>query len=91
MSSEIKPGDLVMVVRPNICCGASDSVGVTGIASEVPHWAIFARCDGCGDMDYETGKYVVIHGGGHHVSTLKKLEPPASQETRPCVNHSEVA
>lgn len=80
MSSDIKPGDLVMVVRPNLCCGSIAAVGAIGVVEETPTWVVFARCDACGEVDYETDKYCNIEGGGYHRATLKKIDPIEEDE-----------
>lgn len=76
MSSDIKLGDLVMVVRPNLCCGSTSALGAIGVVEETPAWAIWASCDCCGQVDYETEKYCTVEGGGYHRATLKKIDPP---------------
>lgn len=77
MSADIKPGDLVMVVRPTQCCGSASSIGATGIVEQNPLWAICASCDACGDIDYDIDSFRTIQGGGYHFSTLKKIDPLA--------------
>jgi len=77
MSTDIKPGDLVMVVRPNLCCGASDSVGMVAIVQPNPRWASYCQCDGCGAVEYDMRDFRTLKGGGYHIAVLKKLEPPA--------------
>lgn len=80
MSDSIKPGDLVMVVHPTPCCGNTSSIGATGIVELNPLWAIYAHCDACGDIDYDIESFRTIQGGGYHISTLKKIDPPASAD-----------
>ena len=61
MSEKIQPGDLVMVVKPTACCGASNSIGEIHRVAKVERaelWCnvCFADFDGIaadiGDGDY---------------------------------------
>lgn len=77
MTAAIKPGDLVMVVLPSVCCGRTDSIGNVGIVQLNPSWATYAQCDVCGRTDRNTHMYRTIEGGGYHIDTLKRIDPPA--------------
>lgn len=77
MSADIKPGDLVMVVRPSACCGESGHIGRIGIASLPPAWALTATCNFCGMKYFDTSKFFIVEEGGFHVDVLKKIDPPA--------------
>lgn len=90
MSADIKPGDLVMVVRPSRCCGRSDAIGMVGTVEPNPTWARYAQCDGCGAADFNHANYRTIDGGGYHVDTLKKIEPPAIDDEAPAHRELEV-
>lgn len=80
MSAAIKPGDLVAVVRATLCCGSTDAIGKIGTVEPNPSWARYCTCDGCGAYDYDPTRYVTIEGGGYHIDTLKKIDPPALAE-----------
>lgn len=77
MTADIKPGDLVMVVRPTLCCNSSLSIGDVGIVAEIPSWADCTTCSNCGFTDSDLNKYRAVRDGGCHVSRLKKIDPPA--------------
>lgn len=89
MIADIKPGDLVMVVRPTPCCSSASSIGATGIVELNPPWAICAHCDACGDVDYDIDSFRTLQGGGYHISTLKKIDPPVLADEVECVRELE--
>ena len=75
----IRPGDLVMVVRPTICCGNTKTLGKIFIAKKISH--VFAFCPYC---KFEFGESKIAYcetDGGVSIHRLKKLNPPAKQET----------
>lgn len=86
--SEIKAGDLVMVVRPTVCCGGTKNIGRVFTAKRV--FAYEARCAGCGllrqasmlvesDVISDTNKnwpYVCFVP-----SRLIRIDPPALTES----------
>ena len=78
--SEIKKGDLVMVVKPTPCCGNTDRVGLTFTVREVGR-AKRPYCFYCGVLSDE-----LAAAGGidavYRLSRLKKIDPPAEGETR---------
>lgn len=90
MNAAIKPGDLVMVVLPNVCCGATDSVGKVGTVEPNPDWATYAQCDFCGATNRDTNIFRTIEGGGYHVGTLQKIDPPAVGDSVPTRSDIEV-
>ena len=78
--SEIKRGDLVMVVVPPQCCGYDVSIGhifkVDGIRGEVTQ-----SCNYCKQL--QTAIAVSGHPWGlTQAYRLKKIDPPATGETR---------
>ena len=75
----IRPGDLVMVVRPTPCCAGTRSIGKIFSVKAIRNGK--GRCSQCKlelgivqIADFENGK-------AGNLSTLKKLNPPAKQET----------
>jgi hypothetical protein len=85
--SEIKAGDLVMVVKPALCCGISKYIGhvftVAGIDQGV------ARCGVCGSRGRDTVAY--LSGGPNlTVSRLKKIDPLAEGDSLPTRRDLEV-
>lgn len=83
MTSPIKPGDLVMVVKPVPCCGTEDRMGLTSTVQETPRWALYAQCRHCGEVDYAVENYRDLGDGAYHVDTLKKVDPPAEGDSLP--------
>lgn len=76
--SDIKTGDLVMVVRPTPCCGRADGIGTVYRAADVA--SVEAYCDWCGR---DSSGVVVWHedDSGCHVSRLIRIDPPALPES----------
>lgn len=77
MTSDIKPGDLVMVVRPMRCCGAQTGLGSFGIVEGAPVGAYGIQCDSCGDADLDIANIFTIRGNAISRYRLKKIDPPA--------------
>lgn len=78
MTDQIKPGDIVMVVKPTPCCGSGVAVG----------WLFSVEIIGSGD-----GQCIRCSAGlpdiyfaagqdriGYQVNRLKKINPPAVEE-----------
>lgn len=77
MSDLIKPGDLVMVVRPSECCGNYGDIGIIGTVSAIPNWVADMICRSCGTKTLNMTSHVVVMGGGVNICRLKKIDPPA--------------
>ena len=78
---EIKAGDLVMVIRPTLCCDEPGTVGKIYKVSGVGHG--HHRCMRCGHItvyaDYaDTGEVVGSKQIAHQLKRLKKIDPPAT-------------
>jgi hypothetical protein len=75
--SDIKVGDLVMVVKPSACCGRLDFIGKTFIALEFKIG--LSNCVYCGHREDRTN----IVGGEFmfHIHRLIKIDPPALPES----------
>lgn len=75
--SEIKVGDLVVVVKPTLCCGRGESVGkiftVTGFRKD--HLCV------CGDRS--SGTYAVMDDGFNRraIARLRRIPPLSELET----------
>ena len=79
MNNEIRPGDLVMVVRPTACCGKSNSIGK--IFSVVAIESKLASCKWCGRSVKQKPFAFTGHGkDAALLSRLQKLNPPSEQE-----------
>lgn len=90
MSAAIRPGDLVMVVRPNVCCGAAGSIGMVGAVMPNPAWATYAQCDFCGAINLDANSFRTIEGSGYHVDTLQKIDPLTEDDSAPMRHEIEV-
>jgi hypothetical protein len=84
--SEIKKGDLVMVIRPSSCCGGGKSVGLVRTVTRIMNGAP-GTCTGCG-RHFTHGTSAVLSGDAPWaqwnigVDRLKKIEPPTDQMRR---------
>jgi hypothetical protein len=81
--SDIKPGDLVMVVRPTSCCGDTEEIGLIFKVSAVenaPSW-----CELCGHQFERTVLATSSDAEEDCCSTirLKKIDPPAEGDSLP--------
>lgn len=90
MNAAIKPGDLVMVVRPSACCGSTTSVGKVGTVAPNPSWGIYAECDCCGATCWDIENFRTISDGAYHVTTLQKINPAAVGDSVPTRREIEV-
>ena len=75
----IRPGDLVMVVKPTVCCGNSSAVGKIFTVREISEGV--GICVWC---LRKANKKQAPTGSGNTayiLSRLKKLNPPVKQET----------
>jgi hypothetical protein len=76
--SNIKVGDLVMVVKPAVCCGSVNSIGrifpVEGIER------VYGQCAHCGMRGHEYGAKIA---NGRYVllTRIIKIDPPALPES----------
>ena len=75
----IRAGDLVMIVRPNLCCGNADGVWEIYTVEDVGRYLL--RCDSCKSISLEIA--AVYHGSnyGTQLSRLKKIHPPAIDDS----------
>lgn len=73
MSDHIKAGDMVVVVRPRACCGATDALGMVFKVKEV-RYQTTAGCPFC--RVAATGFLAIRPDGrGGLISRVKKIEP----------------
>lgn len=78
--SDIKTGDLVMVVKPISCCGSTMAIGriATIIQKELTP---FVRCRQCGLVRKMPCDAVSLSTGGiKEKSRLIKIDPPKQKE-----------
>lgn len=74
----IQVGDLVVVVRPTPCCGATDELGLTFTVAEI------VRMPTLCPRSMRLGSDVMAFGhpgGPIYASTLKRIDPPPVTET----------
>jgi hypothetical protein len=79
--SDIKVGDLVMVVKLRTCCGAG-VLGEPEIVVDANGRKAFVTCD-CGNVEFNDPLiYVKLSDGTYcQKSRLIKIDPPALDET----------
>ena len=86
MSNDIKPGDLVMVVRGMPCCGffGARKIGHVFVVSRVKGTEAHHFCQGCKTY-LSRGTLYAEDGGdsGGMLSMLKKLDPPSEGDSLP--------
>ena len=83
MSEQIKVGDLVMVVRPYVCCGKS-STNMGEVGKVVAILNILCRCPACHFFGKEQlAKLDISTGLGTEISRLKRLDPDALKDDVP--------
>lgn len=81
MTDSIKPGDLVMIVRAKPCCGVASHMGLVATAEKPQSHLNGLRCHSCGFLDRDFTNYYKLGKGYAHVSRLKKIDPPALDES----------
>jgi hypothetical protein len=74
-----KPGDLVMIVKPRLCCGNRDAIGRMGTVSGVMFSAI-ARCTQCGNNELTDSLVPLVGGTYVEPSRLIKIDPLTEQD-----------
>jgi len=79
--SDIKAGDLVMVVRPSTCCGNSSLLGSIFTVDDV--FRGIGRCGRCGHIHTLPVDIVETPNLSLLASTLKKIDPPAEGDSLP--------
>lgn len=85
--SDIKAGDLVMVVKPAPCCGDSRAIGCIRVVLGIERSAW--ECSECGGATVETCA-VLGDEVGCELSRLKKIDPPADGDSLPTRKDLEV-
>lgn len=79
MTEAIKPGDMVMVIRPRQCCGDAGSIGRVATVVRRPYRCV--HCLTCDTHRYDIDAYWVLSDGTACQETrLKKIDPPASAD-----------
>lgn len=83
MSENIKPGDLVMVVKLEPCCGNPYGLGSVFSVSHLRR-VIHAKCAACGMESNDVAVAEDAGGGGFCLlSRLKKIDPPTEGDSLP--------
>lgn len=77
--SDIKAGDLVMVVRPQPCCGDASAIGEVFVVRDVAGADADVHCCECGE---DLNDSIALMGDeiGHVFSVLIRIDPPALPE-----------
>jgi hypothetical protein len=84
LDCHIKRGDMVMVVRGQPCCGKGSSFGKVFVADDIEFWPHSASCVFCNTLVNPDGVLVAYEkhaDRGYAVYRLKKISPPALDET----------
>jgi hypothetical protein len=76
--SEIKAGDLVMVVRATPCCSATPDVGSVFRVASIN--AVVSHCELCGQWNTDP-KAWDVDDSGVRVSQCVRIDPPAQPES----------
>lgn len=88
--SEIKRGDLVMVVRPRTCCGGITDLGITFIAGDF--YTGVSHCPHCKTVvDSVKCVWVSEKYSVEIISRLIRIDPPAlsdETETKKEIEHA---
>ena len=72
----IRPGDLVMVVRPRLCCGNTEGIGKIYVAQDVGKRLLV--CGSCKSRGWEIiATFNSTATFGALPSRLKKIHPPS--------------
>lgn len=82
----IGKGDLVAIVKPSLCCGNTDAVGVTFIVRVIKPGP--SHCFHCGAR-WKSFDAQRSDGIWCRVERLQKLRPPAFTDTLPAYHPSE--
>ena len=71
MSNNIKAGDLVVVVKPRLCCGDQSSIGGIFVVGK------FIQRSSCGKCGVQSGLFATVKGSYKHceVQRLKRIPP----------------
>ncbi len=93
MPDQIKPGDLVMIIKPTPCCGHAPRLGyiftVAEISSGLCH-CLNCHCLNCHSVFISSTWAKEAQGdGGMLMSTRKKINPPADDESRETIRELE--
>jgi hypothetical protein len=82
--SDIKVGDLVMVVRPTTCCHSGERIGfITRVVAPIDRRPT-AKCMGCGYVTENDDSMVRLEVGPYiKRSRLIKIDPPSEGDSLP--------
>lgn len=86
MSGQIRSGDVVMIVKPTLCCGQSTVVGMMFLVGEVGEWP--GSCCHCA---CELEGVVRATGLGSHaieISRLVRVDPKGVRKNMASVEES---
>jgi hypothetical protein len=79
--SDIKIGDLVMIVRPRPCCNNTDKIGHPFTVELPIDRKELVVCRNCGHKEKNDHRFVKLSGGSYcFLSRLKKIEPLKDHE-----------
>ncbi len=90
MTALVRPGDLVMVVKANPCCGGAKSLGQVFTVADLKPLSV-CRCDDCGRDS--VGTFVARAdrpGHGEYLPQVFKIDPPTEGDSLPTRKNLEV-
>jgi hypothetical protein len=79
--SEIKVGDLVMVVRPSFCIGGDDGIGTIFVVLSIYEEKNLGPCEYCHKKTCNVGHYAYDGTFAWGINRLKKIDPLAGQDS----------
>lgn len=81
MSDKIKPGDLVQVIKPTVCCNHPGVIGMIFIAEDIGYKENLI----CLHCDQKKGAIYAILSpkGWGELSRCKKIDPPSEGDSLP--------
>lgn len=79
--SDIKPGDLVMVVKPQRCCGGVALLGKVFVVQKIDSKKL--HCISCNHLHAAEMIAIDQEGFGYFPQRLKKIDPPSEGDSLP--------
>lgn len=75
-----KKGDLVMVVKPSLCCNSTKAIGKIYEVGDPSLMKAFSTCIFCGERNISKTRVQLSCGKTIEKPRLIKIDPPADQD-----------
>lgn len=75
-----KKGDLVIVVRPSLCCKNTESIGQIHVVGDQSLMMPFSTCVFCGHFSRSASQILLSCGSAIEKYRLIKIDPPAEED-----------